>query len=158
LAAQKAIQSVSPSLVDEDAIALAEQFEKDALQAVTDATGGKLGAGVSDSDVRFLTRQQAGLGTSKAGNIRTLDAAIKVEQRKKDIAEFQRKYRDEHGGILDQGFYRALSEWAEKNPMFPTKETKGGEKSSERTVTRRGKTKDGKSVVQYSDGTIEYAQ
>jgi hypothetical protein len=158
LAAQKAIQSVSPSLVDEDAIALAEQFEKDALQAVTDATGGKLGAGVSDSDVRFLTRQQAGLGTSKAGNIRTLDAAIKVEQRKKDIAEFQRKYRDEHGGILDQGFYRALSEWAEKNPMFPTKETKGGEKSSGRTVTRRGKTKDGKSVVQYSDGTIEYAQ
>jgi hypothetical protein len=158
LAAQKAIQSVFPSLVDEDAIALAEQFEKDALQAVTDATGGKLGAGVSDSDVRFLTRQQAGLGTSKAGNIRTLDAAIKVEQRKKDIAEFQRKYRDEHGGILDQGFYRALSEWAEKNPMFPTKETKGGEKSSERTVTRRGKTKDGKSVVQYSDGTIEYAQ
>jgi hypothetical protein len=42
--------------------------------------------------------------------------------------------------------------------MFPSKETKGGEKSSERTVTRRGKTKDGKSVVQYSDGTIEYAQ
>jgi hypothetical protein len=31
-------------------------------------------------------------------------------------------------------------------------------KSKNRTVTRRGKTKDGRTVVQYSDGSIEYAK
>ena len=119
LGLQKAVQSIFPKMVDEEAIAMAEQFEKDALQAVTDATGGKLGAGVSNADVEFLSRQQAGLGTSKAGNILTLDAAIKIEQRKKDIAQFARDYREAHGGVLDQGYYKALSDWSKANPMFP---------------------------------------
>ena len=124
LGLQKAVQSIFPKMVDEEAIAMAEQFEKDALQAVTDATGGKLGAGVSNADVEFLSRQQAGLGTSKAGNVLTLDAAIKIEQRKKDIAQFARDYREAHGGVLDQGYYKALSDWSEANPMFPTEQKK----------------------------------
>jgi hypothetical protein len=123
LALKKAVQSVFPSMVDEDAIAMAEQFDKDALQAVTDATGGKLGSGVSDADVRFLTRQQAGLGTTKAGNVRTLDAAMKIEQRKKDIANFARDYKESHGGVLDQGYYQELSRWADEHPMFIEEKT-----------------------------------
>jgi hypothetical protein len=161
LSAKKAIQSVLPGMVDEEAIAMAEQFEKDALQAVTDATGGKLGAGVSDSDVRFLTRQQAGLGTSKAGNVRTLDAAIKVEQRKKDIAQFARDYRKAHNGVLDQGYYEELSKWAEANPMFSdsTQDRKvksADQPSGGKTIVKTG-TLNGRKVVKYSDGTTAYA-
>ena len=140
IATKKAIQAIFPNLVDEEAIAMAEQFDKDALQAVTDATGGKLGAGVSDSDVRFLTRQQAGLGTTKAGNVRTLDAAIKIERRKKDIAEFTRKYKEEHGGYLDAKFNGELAKWAEEHPMFPKEKAASAKGKSSETVDVTTKT------------------
>lgn len=162
LALKKAVQSVFPSAVDEEAIAMAEQFDKDALRAVTDATGGKLGAGVSDADVRFLTRQQAGLGTTKAGNVRTLEAAIKIEQRKKDIAQFARDYKKAHNGVLDSGYYQELQQWAEAHPMFV--EEKGVKAEDTRgapgkTVARVGKSKStGKKVIEYTDGTREYAE
>jgi hypothetical protein len=148
--------------VDEEGIAMAEQFQKDANRSVTEAAGGSLGAGVSNADISFLQMQQPGLGTTKAGNVKALDAAVKIEERKKQIAQFERDYRAEHNGVLDSRFHQALAEWANAHPMFEeTKKTAAADKEKpkgEKTIKRTGTTRDGRKVVEYSDGTIDYAK
>jgi hypothetical protein len=106
--------------------------------------------------------QQPGLGTTKAGNVKALDAAVKIEERKKQIAQFERDYRAEHNGVLDSRFHQALAEWANAHPMFEeTKKTAAADKEKpkgEKTIKRTGTTRDGRKVVEYSDGTIDYAK
>jgi hypothetical protein len=109
----------------------------------------------------------ASISQSKEGNIKTVNAAIRAQVRAQEVAEFQRRYIAERGG-LDANYNTALKKWAEANPMFdregnPTTPSllpgSGGREKSggdDRKVVRTGKTKSGKSVKQYSDGTIEY--
>ena len=104
--------------LDEENIALAEQFQKDASGMITAATNGSLGNGISNADVLLLGKMQPGLGTTQKGNVIALDAAIKIEKRKKEIAQFQREYMQKHNGILDQNYDQALYDWSHAHSIF----------------------------------------
>jgi Glycosyl hydrolase 108 len=96
-----------------EGIANTEFFRSMANKMVLDATKGSLGAGVSNSDVAFLQRAQANMGTSKEGNKKIIDMAIKLQKRKQEIADFQDKY-----GNVDRKFAISLKNWAKEHPMF----------------------------------------
>lgn len=106
----------------DEGIAKTERLVSDAKRMVTDATGGSLGAGISNTDVKFLEARTVSLETSREGNKEIIDTAIKLERRKQEIADFQRKYAEAHGGKLDKGYDAALAQWARENPLFPEKE------------------------------------
>lgn len=101
----------------EKGIADTERFGAAAKKMVTDATGGSLGAGISNADVRFLESRSASLGTSKEANKEIIDQAVKIEKRKMEIADFQRRYIKSHGS-LDENYNDALASWANAHPLF----------------------------------------
>jgi hypothetical protein len=149
-----------------EGIAKTERVAGQAAAMLKD-TVGSLGNGTSNADVALVSRMGASISQSKEGNIKTVNAAIRAQVRAQEVAEFQRRYIAERGG-LDANYNTALKKWAEANPMFdregnPTTPSllpgSGGREKSggdDRKVVRTGKTKSGKSVKQYSDGTIEY--
>lgn len=96
-----------------EGIANTEFFRSMSNKMVTAATGGSLGAGVSNADVNFLRQAQANIGTTKEGNNKIIDMAIKLEKRKQEIADLQDKY-----GSVDKDFQKHLRDWAKQNPLF----------------------------------------
>ena len=61
---------------------------------------------------------RSGLSTTKEGNIKTLNAAIKIEKRKQETAALEREYRKQHNGRIDAGFNDYLAGWAKEHPLF----------------------------------------
>ncbi|MBS1725026.1 MAG: hypothetical protein JSS66_18965 [Armatimonadetes bacterium] len=96
-----------------------ELFEKLSNKAILDAAGGSLGAGISNADRDFIARTTANTGNTKEGNRQILAVGLAVARRKADLAKLARDYAKANGGRLDMGFDQKLSEWAEKNPLFP---------------------------------------
>jgi len=94
-----------------------EFFRSMANKMVTDATNGSLGAGISNADVNFLRQVQANMGTSKEGNRKIIDLAIRLQKRKQEVAQFQSEY-----GNVDKKFSVALDKWAKEHPMFSEKD------------------------------------
>jgi hypothetical protein len=76
-----------------------------------------------------------------------MESTKKIAKRDQEVAALAREYRQKKGSI-DEGFYQELQKFSDANPMFDTKA---------RTVVKTG-TSNGRKVVQYSDGTIEYAE
>ena len=83
-----------------------------------------------------------------------------------DLSEEQERYRQAHGG-LDANFQSHMAKWGQAHPVqsYMRKEAEHktgqiGEKdksvAKDRTIVKRGKS-NGRPVVQYSDGTVEYA-
>ena len=151
-------------------IALSEELGSEASRSLKDELG-SLGNGTSNRDVDIAMRTQAGLGNSPEGNQILFAQKIRIAERQQEIAEFQRKYIAERGG-LDANYNTALQKWSEANPMFdadgepteatmlPGKSEKGkgkSDKSEGKTVVRRGRDASGRAVVKYSDGTVGYA-
>ncbi|MGE8690911.1 MAG: hypothetical protein ACN6PJ_27460 [Achromobacter sp.] len=110
---------------------------------------------VSDRDLVFLRDAQIGLDRTPEGNRKMLAAFRALEQRKVDVARLADEYIAEHGR-LDFGFNRAVRDYAAANPLFNAPAA-GSTEPAQRTVTRRGKV-DGRPVVQYSDGSIEFVE
>lgn len=92
-----------------------------------DAAGGSLGAQISNSDVKFLQAINPNLATTPDGNRELIGYHRKVYQRQQQTAKMARDYASKNGGRIDAGFDQVLSEYAEKNPLFPTqgRATKG---------------------------------
>ena len=111
---------------DPKAPASMEAFRSLSNRAVTDALGGSLGAGVSNADVSFLQKQVASLDNSVEGNRAILANARRVAEHQRKIAEFANDYADKNGGRIDRNFDRALSKWADQNPIFTAEERDGG--------------------------------
>lgn len=130
---------------------LAAVSNRMALMMRSPDSGMGMPGAVSDRDLSFLKEANIGLDRSPAGNEAMLGAFRKLEQRKLDIAELADQYVQANGR-LDAGFNQEVRKYANENPMF------GGEKQDARSVSRTGRTADGRRVVQYSDGTIEYAE
>lgn len=81
-----------------------------------DAGMGMPGA-VSDKDIVFLKQAQIGLDRSPDGNKRMIEAFRRLEQRKIEIARIADQYISQNGR-LDAGFFEAVRQYAEANPLF----------------------------------------
>lgn len=95
-----------------------EVFRALTNQLTLDATGGKLGAGVSNADVAFLQSINPNLSTTPEGNRLIIEAQRKVAQRQQEISRLARIYAQRRGRFDQAGFNDFLSQWAAENPIF----------------------------------------
>jgi len=152
--------------IDAKAIEQFQTFQRTGRQMVLDALGGKLGAQISDGDRKFMEGTQLDASKGREYNLVVINKQEALQRKLIASAEEQENYRKAHGG-LDSNFESHMAKWGREHPvqsyMRKEAERKIGDigKSSEpvskdRTIVKRGKL-DGRSVVQYSDGTTEYA-
>lgn len=133
------------------------------------------GSGVSsDLDVRMFERGTVGVDKPRQTNVNIGKAIVARSQMAQDYADFRATYLEQNGTL--QGADRHWKEYANANPIFDhakkdyslnqgrrhwREHFQGGQAPAAkdkptRTVTRTG-TLNGRKVVQYSDGTTEYA-
>jgi hypothetical protein len=103
---------------DPNAAAPMETFRALSNKAVLDTMGGSLGTGFSNADRDFVVGQVSNLANTPEGNRELINIRRQVAKRTQDIARFARDYAAKNNGRIDAGFDAALSDWAEKNPMF----------------------------------------
>jgi hypothetical protein len=115
-AVRKALVSFGVSGADK--MAPNELFTALANKSVLDAAGGSLGTGFSNADRDYLSSTVASGGNTKEGNKAIVQAAMAVEQRKRDVAKLARDYAKSHGDQIDAGFDEHLAQWAEQNQLF----------------------------------------
>ncbi|MEM8647200.1 MAG: hypothetical protein AAGF86_12755 [Pseudomonadota bacterium] len=89
-----------------------------ALELRNPSGGAGMPGAMSDKDREFLVSSVPGLDKTPDGNRKLIDYAIRVEERKQQVAKFATQYRKENQGRLDIGFYDALAQWSEQNPLF----------------------------------------
>ena len=96
------------------ALALSNQI---ALTLRSTADGGGMPGAMSDADREFLRSMTPGLAKTPEGNKQIIETAKKVARREQEVARLARDYRQKNGH-MDEGFYNALQEYADKNPLF----------------------------------------
>lgn len=89
-----------------------------ALKARNPASGAGMPGAMSDADRNFLAQMQPGLEKTPEGNRILIDAQRRVNQRALDVEKLRRDYIRKNGR-LNEGFYAVLSDYADKNPLFP---------------------------------------
>lgn len=95
--------------------AIGNQF---ALELRNPAGGAGMPGALSDKDREFLQASVPGLEQSREGNAKIIDYMKRVAQRSIDVERLRQDYVKENGR-LNEGFYRKLSDYADKNPLFP---------------------------------------
>ena len=91
-----------------------------ALLARNPDSGMGMPGAMSDADRSFLVNMQPGIEQTPEGRRLMIDAAVKMERRKQDIARLAREYKN---GQLDNGFFQVVQEYANANPLFPAADT-----------------------------------
>lgn len=81
-----------------------------ALRIRNPDSGAGMPGAVSDRDLQFLTSMIAGVGNTPEGANLIIDASIRLEKRKQQIAREARKYEKAHGQ-LDEGWTDRLNEF-----------------------------------------------
>lgn len=82
-----------------------------------------LGA-IRNSEFSVL-QDASGVLANTPGTLRALnEIAIKTAQRNIDVAQEARKYAQDHGGYLDNGWYDHVAQWREQHPLFSNDEIK----------------------------------
>jgi len=100
----------------------AETFEKLIDQLALESAGGKLGAGVSNTDLDFLRGLKGGLSTTKEGNALILDIADRLQARNERIADMAVENAERNGGVFNPtSFYKEVRAERAK-PLFNEKE------------------------------------
>ncbi len=115
---------VSMGVKDAENAAPNELFQKLSNKIVLDMNGGSLGNQVSNADRSFIENTVANPSNTPEGNRQIIQMAMRIEQRKQEVAKLARDYAKSHNGRIDAGFDEQLSGWTEKNPLFPTGEVK----------------------------------
>lgn len=90
-----------------------------ALELRNPSMGAGMPGAMSDKDREFLVASVPGLEKTPEGNKKLIDYALRVEDRKKEIAKYASEYRKKNRGRLDLEFYDALAQWAEATSLFP---------------------------------------
>jgi hypothetical protein len=107
--------------VDQNKIAGAEMLQalqnRLALLARNPESGMGMPGAVSDRDIDFLKSMQPGLTQTPQGNRILLEAYRRIAQRNVEIGQLANDYLQQHGEI-DAGFYQAVAQYAEANPLF----------------------------------------
>lgn len=158
------LKSILPE-VDTKALGRYERLSSEGNKLVLAATNGKLGAGISNADVSFLKDTVFNPARTREYNMDVLRKQEALQKKVLASAEEQERYKQSHGGI-DSNFQSHMSQWGIDHPIqsFMRKEAEhkagqiGSEKpvAADRKIVKRG-TSGGRPVVQYEDGTIEYA-
>lgn len=89
-----------------------------ALQLRNPSGGAGMPGAMSDADREYLRSMVPSMSQSSEGRRKMVDAAMKVEQRKQEVAEAARKYESKYGR-LDNDFFTQLSAWSAAHPLFP---------------------------------------
>ena len=110
---------VSMGITTPDSASPNEAFKALSNKLTLDAAGGSLGAQISNSDVKFLQAINPNLTSTPEGNREIIGYHRKVYQRQQEAARMARDYAKSHGGRIDAGFDQVVSDYAEKNPLFP---------------------------------------
>jgi len=77
---------------------------------------------MSDADREYLNTASGKLTNTPEGRALMLETARALAKRDKEIAQLARDYRRKSPTkSIDEGFYDVLSEFSEKNPLFPNK-------------------------------------
>lgn len=104
--------------VNVEGVPEAELFRALSNKTVLDATGGSLGVAISNADRDFLQQISPNLSNNPDSNRMIIANALKIEQRKQDIAKWAREYKTLNRGQLDAGFQDYLAKKAEENQLF----------------------------------------
>ncbi|RZI41515.1 hypothetical protein EGT07_18210 [Herbaspirillum sp. HC18] len=86
-----------------------------ALMARNPDSGMGMPGSMSDADRNFLINMQPGIETTPEGRRLQIQALMKMEQRKQEIAKLAREYKN---GQLDNGFFQVVQDYANANPLF----------------------------------------
>lgn len=88
-----------------------------ALNARSPAGGAGMPGAMSDADREYLKSMQPGIERTDGGNKIIIDTNRKINQRSLDVDRFRQDYI-RRNGRLNEGFYRELADWSNKNPLF----------------------------------------
>jgi hypothetical protein len=80
--------------------------------------GGKLGAGVSNTDVSFIQQMSPNLTNTPVGNRLLIEFTNRMMDRQIEVAKMAREFAKTNGGRLGPAFDDILSEYSAKNPLF----------------------------------------
>lgn len=124
--------NIDPNLpAKEAAEALANEM---ALQS---RAGGQMPGAMSDKDREFLQAMNPNLAQTPQGRAQLIEVRKRIAQRERDIAWLAREYAAQNRGRLDSGFEAVLSDFAEKNPLFPDVAPKQQTQQNGRSATGR---------------------
>lgn len=96
-----------------------------ALKLRDPSMGAGMPGALSDKDREFLTSMSPGLGNTPEGNTQLIDYFKRVNQRSLDTERLRQDYIRQKGRV-DEGFRRAVTEFANANPLFPEAGRQGG--------------------------------
>lgn len=114
------VKGIPDGAAASDAIrSISNQF---ALELRNPAGGAGMPGAMSDKDREFLQAMVPGLGQTPEGNKLLVDYMKRVSQRAVDV-EQQRQAYVRRVGRMDEGFFRHLADWSDKNPLFPEADT-----------------------------------
>jgi hypothetical protein len=94
-----------------------EAFNSLASKSVLDSLGGKLGAGVSNTDVSFIQGIAPALDNTPQGIALLVNIQSRMAKRQKELAKLAREYKREKG-VFDDGFDQVAADYAEAHPLF----------------------------------------
>lgn len=107
-----------------------------ALKLRNPSGGAGMPGALSDKDREFLVASTPGLTKTPEGNRRLIDVAMRLEQRNVDVARLAMEYARQNGGRLDVGFYTALQDYADQNPLFSDLDAGGGAEGGQKRRLR----------------------
>jgi hypothetical protein len=103
---------------DPGATSATEAFQAFANEVTLGKLGGKLGAGVSNTDVGFIQQIAPQLSNTQAGNKLIIELSERMVDRKQEVAKLARQYAKENGGRLGPGWDEFIANYSQQNPLF----------------------------------------
>jgi hypothetical protein len=103
---------------DPGATSAVEAFQAFANEVTLGKLGGKLGAGVSNTDVGFIQQIAPQLANTQAGNKLIIELTERIMDRKQEVAKLARQYAKENGGRLGPGWDEFIENFKQQNPLF----------------------------------------
>ena len=127
-----------------------------ALRLRNPESGLGLTGNTSNKDLDFLKNSVIGLGRTEAGNLKIIDAMERFNKLKMAVAEEQNRIIENNGGVPPMDIDSQLMKFVDSYPIFNNQERKALKKLSQEIV-RTGTDSEGRKVIQFKDGSVEYA-
>lgn len=128
-----------------------------ALRLRNPDSGLGLTGNTSNKDLDFLKNSVVGLGRTERGNLRIIDAMQRFNKLKIAVGKKQQEIISKNNGVPPLGLDEKLIQFVNNYKMFTPKELREMKNLSrpiKATYTEKGT---GRKVVEFSDGTLEYA-
>lgn len=106
--------------IDDKKVPVGEEVTALSNQLVLDATGGSLGAQISNSDRDYMAARFPQLANTAEGRRELIETLSLLEKRKIEVGKLATEYRKKSGTF--DGFSQFMAEYAEKNPLFKDRE------------------------------------